>query len=113
MRRVDMVRAGAGQLVSAETAIEKAMGEVALLVHSLGAMRMDARLAMEVGHEAMGSIVDTMSALSTARSTIVKAHLQLAEVKSDLGLGAVAAGTNEDKTSKPATTGALRVVGDE
>jgi len=112
MRRVDMVRAGAGQLVSAESAIEKAMGEVALLVHSLGTMRMDARLAMQVGHEAMGSIVDTMSALSTARSTIVRAHLQLSEVKADLGFGPMAAGTGEDKTIKPPATG-LRVVGDE
>ena len=111
MKRMDMVRTGAAQLVSAETAIEKAMGEVALLVHSLGTMRMDARLSMEVGHEAMGTIVDTMASLSTARTTIVRAHHQLSDVQTRLGCGAVAAGTGEDKAMPRPTV--LRVVGDE
>lgn len=111
MKRVDMVRAGAEQLVSAETAIEKAMCEVALLVNSLAEMRMGARISMDVGHEAMGTIVQTMSALSTARSTIVIAHRQLSEVKVRMGCGAVAAGTGEDKPPRPPK--GLHVVSDE
>lgn len=112
MKKIEMVRTGAAQLVSAETAIEKALGEVALLVHTFGDMRMRSRIALEVGHEAMGSIVETMTALSTARSTIVRAHHQLADVKEWLGFGAVAVGTGEDK-KLPKPLSGLRVVGDE
>lgn len=111
MKRTDMVIAGTEQLVSAETAIEKAMCEVALLVNSLAEMRMGARISMSVGHEAMGSVVETMTALSTARSTIVRAHQQLYDVKVRMGCGAVAAGTGEDKMPKPPV--GLHVVGDE
>ncbi|MDC7692845.1 hypothetical protein PQU94_00975 [Asticcacaulis sp. DXS10W] len=102
MKRAEIVRTGAARLIQAEGAIETAICDVADLISYLGRTRMEEKIALEIGDEAMTSLVATMAALSEARSSILCAHGQLNAVKGQLGYSTVAVGTGEDKfTTKP------------
>jgi len=105
MKRADMVRAGATKLKAAEQAIETAFVEVTDLATTLGRLRMDNNVSITVGTAAMGDIVQTIQALSSARETIVSAHAQLDEVKNRMGCRTVAGGSSGEKF--PPQTGYL------
>lgn len=97
MKRTDMVRSGATQLITAENAIEMALSETTGLASHLGRMRIDGRLSMVIGQEAMGAIVEAITALSNARGAMIKAHAHLDDVKTQLGCKTMAMGTLLDK----------------
>jgi hypothetical protein len=111
MKRADMVRAGAHQLVSAEDAVERAFCETAELASSLGRMRMDAKISMVIGQDAMNALMEAMTAMTTARAAMVRAHGHLDEVKTDIGCRTVAMGTGLSK--KKGSTSELSIVGFE
>ena len=106
MKKAEIVRTGAARLIQAEGAIETAICDVADLISYLGRTRMEEKIALEIGDEAMTSLVATMAALSEARSSILSAHGQLNAVKGQLGYSTVALGTGENK-SPPKTKGLL------
>lgn len=102
MKRTEIVHAGAARLVQTEAAIETAICETADLISYLGRTRMEQKIALEVGEEAMKNLVITLTSLSEARSSVLLVHNNLNTVKRQLGCATVAVGTGEDKfTTKP------------
>jgi len=112
MKRTEMARHGAEQLINAENAVETALCEVAALASNLGRMRLDSNLSMVVGQEAMGALVETITLLSNARGAMVRAHGALDEVKTRIGCGAVAVG-NLDKGGAKSARQDLQIVASE
>ena len=104
MKRADMARNGAAKLIKAENAVEAALSEVTGLVSTLGQMRLESNLSMVVGQDAMDHLVASITMLSGARGSMIKAHKHLDTVKSQIGCGAVAMGAldkpeNDKKTA--------------
>ncbi len=102
MKRADMVRYGAEQLLSAENAIETALCEATALTSKLGRMRMESRLSMVVGQDAMGALVEAINALTHARGAMVRAHGHLDDVKTQIGCRTLLSGTmgSKDESGK-------------
>ncbi|PVM87288.1 hypothetical protein DDF62_16790 [Caulobacter radicis] len=92
MKRSDAARAGAEKLKRAEAAIDAALRETAELVGLLPSLRLDAQLSAVIGQEAIETLGDTLTHILSARRTIVKAHGDLAEVRAQIGCGALAIG---------------------
>lgn len=111
MKRADMARKGAEQLINAENAVELALCEVTALTSTLGRMRLDSNLSMVIGQEAMGALVESITMLSNARGAMVKAHGALDGVRTQIGCGAMAVGDlpKPGGGSAPAPTGLLVV----
>jgi hypothetical protein len=101
MKRVDMVRNGTKQLITAENAVENALCEVAALASTLGRMRLESDMSMVYGQDAMSALVESISLLSNARGAMIKAHGALNDVKSQMGCRTVMEG---DAPNKPAST---------
>lgn len=100
MKRIDMVRSGAQQLTVAENAVESALIEVTKLVSNLGEMRLNSNLSPVLGQDAINTLVESITLLSTARGKMVAAHGHLDNVKEQIGCGAVAAGQLDKGDSK-------------
>ena len=100
MKRIDMVRSGTKQLISAENAVENALSEVAALASTLGRMRLQSDMSMMYGQDAMNALVESLTMLSSARGAMIKAHSHLDQVKTQMGCRTVMEGTGDG--SKPA-----------
>ena len=85
----DQVAAG---LLEAEAAIDAALNKAAALAATMPVARTDAGLSALFGQEAVERLSDTIAALTQARRGIIETHKQLAEVKVQIGLGAVMTG---------------------
>lgn len=107
MKRVDMVRSGTKQLITAENAVETALCEVAALASHLGRMRLESDMSLMYGQEAMSALVESISMLSNARGAMIKAHGALNDVKTQMGCRTVMEG---DSPNKP-TSGVEAVPG--
>ena len=106
MKRVDMVRSGAKQLITAENAVESALCEVTALASTLGRMRLESDMSMVYGQEAMSALVESITLLSNARGAMIKAHGALDTVKTQMGCRTVMDG----QQPKPDSTTGLVVV---
>ncbi|MGZ9113511.1 MAG: hypothetical protein ACXW3K_02720 [Brevundimonas sp.] len=82
----------AARLYAAETAIDLALIETAMLAALLPAARADAYLSAVTGQRAFDGAAGAVSALSVARSQIVQTHTALAALARKLGLDALAVG---------------------
>ena len=80
-------------LFSAEAAIDAALNKTAALAAAMPAVRSDAGLSALFGQDAVERISETIAALAQARRGIVETHKELAVVKGQIGLGAVAFGS--------------------
>ena len=105
----------AADLFQAEAAIDVALNKTAALAATMPAVRADAGLSALFGQDAVERISETIAALTKARRGIVETHKELAVVKIQIGLGAVAYGGGVDKPpSLAAGEGAgFRIVGDK
>lgn len=105
MKRSDMVLEGAAHLKKAETAVEMALMEVALLTGNLSSIRMRGNQSLVVGNDAFKALSRSVASLFAAREAMVDTHAELAKVKDKMGCGAVAVGTLGDKSGPdvPAT----------
>ena len=110
MKRVDMVRKGAKQLITAENAVENALCEVAALASTLGRMRLESDMSMVYGQEAMSALVESISLLSNARGAMIKAHGALNDVKAQMGCRTVMEGDAPTKPSVNEPQSGLQVV---
>ncbi len=102
MKRIDMVRSGAKQLITAENAVESALCEVTALASTLGRMRLESDMSMVYGQEAMSALVESITLLSNARGAMIKAHGALDTVKTQMGCRTVMDG-QQPKPDNPAT----------
>jgi hypothetical protein len=110
-KAVDQV---ADHLFSAEAAIDAALNKTAALAAVIPLARVDARLSALFCQEALERISETISAIAQARRGIVETHKELAVVKGQIGLGAVAYGDGGQKPPLAAPTGPhLLEVGEE
>ncbi len=92
-------------LLEAEAAIDAALNKAAALAAAMPLARTDAGLSALFGQDAVERLTDTIAALTQARRGIVETHKELAEVKVQIGLGAVMIGANGEK---PAQVGEAR-----
>ncbi len=113
MKRVEMVRVGAEQLLLAEQAVERAFSQVTALANSLADIRLKSNLSMGVGREAMKSITSSIHLLGAVREEMIDAHQHLDGVKTQLGCRTVMVGhlDKPDKDGVISELGGLRVVG--
>ena len=82
----------AARLYAAETAIDLALVETAMLAAMLPAARADAYLSAVTGQRAFDGAAGALSALSAARSQMIQTHNALAALARKLGLDALAVG---------------------
>ncbi len=95
-----MVRYGADELHKAENAIDLALHQSASLVSELTRMRLESKLSAMVGQDAVDTAVASILRLAEARRAMIETHEHLSGVKIQLGCGAVAIGTEDDKPPK-------------
>ncbi|KQY96638.1 hypothetical protein [Brevundimonas sp. Root1423] len=95
----------AARLYAAETAIDLALIETAMLAAELPAARADAYLSAVTGQRAFDGAAGALSALSTARSQMVQTHTALAALARKLGLDALAMGPVDKPGDTPPVGG--------
>lgn len=102
-------------LFSAEAAIDAALNKTAALAAVIPLARVDAHLSALFCQEALERLSETITSIARARRGIVETHKELAIVKGQMGLGAVAYGDNGDKPPMVTDSAGrnLRVVEDD
>lgn len=93
----------ARQVRTAEHAVDQAMIEVCRLVQTALEGRVEARLAAEVGQEALADMVRGLSQLTQVRGSVIASHDGLAQVADDHQVGWYLDGPREDKTGSGTT----------
>ena len=86
MDKVFVAKRVATKLRSAEHSIDAALIEASELVGELLRARMEVGVAANVGDTAMAKLAAALSALSEARTSMVAAHTDLAEVQLRVGI---------------------------
>ena len=84
-------------LHSAEAAIDAALNKTAVLAAAIPAALVDANLSHLYCQEALERVTEAIAAIAQARRGIVETHKELAVVKGQIGLGAVAFGDSGPK----------------
>jgi hypothetical protein len=95
----------AARLYAAETAIDLALTETAMLAAMLPAARADAYLSAVTGQRAFDGAAGALSALSAARSQMVQTHTALAAIARKLGLDVLAVGPIDKPGDTPPVGG--------
>ena len=108
MDKVFAAKRVATKLRGAEHSIDAALVEASEMVAELLRARKELGLAANVGDAAVAKITAAVSALSEARSSMVAAHAELAEVQ--LRIGIRTRMDSEDKVEPAVTNAALRDV---
>ena len=93
----------ARQVRTAEHAVDQAMIEVCRLVQTALEGRVEARLAAEVGQDALANMVRGLSQLAEVRGAVIASHGELAQVADEHQVGWYMDGPREDKAGT--TTG--------
>ena len=92
-------------LHEAEAAIDAALSKTAALAGAIPVALVEAKLSTLYCQDAVERVTDSIAALAQARRGIVEAHKELAVVKQQIGLGAVAFGDPGGKPPNPTVTG--------
>lgn len=112
-QRMAAARMVAAKLKTLEEAIDDAMIGAAELTASIPAARRHANLSPVVGQDALAASTEVIAALQEARTRLVAAHRELAQLRDDIGLTPKMTGDlwklAEPKTG--ATSPCLEVVG--
>lgn len=95
----------AARLYAAESAIDFALTETAMLAAMLPTARADAWLSAVTGQRAFDGAAGALSALSVARSHMVQTHTALAAIARKLGLDALAVGPVDKPGDTPPVGG--------
>lgn len=82
---------------SAEHALDNAILEVNRLVATMVECRAEAGLAAEVGQDALEASISTLTALTAARQSVIRAHSGLAAVAENQGIPYRMDGPYEEK----------------
>ncbi len=86
MDKVFVAKRIASKMRTAEHSVDAAIIEASELVSELLRARTDLGLAANVGDAAMSKLTAALSALSEARTSMVGAHAELAEVQLRIGI---------------------------
>jgi hypothetical protein len=101
-------------LHSAEAAIDAALNKTAVLAAAIPTALVEANLSHLYCQEALERVAEAIAAIAQARRGIVETHKELAVVKGQIGLGAVAFGDSGPKPPvvSPTATRILQPVED-
>jgi hypothetical protein len=102
--RMKAARTVAADLQGFEKALDEALTLGSLLQATMIKSRLEAKLAAEVGQEALESVAKTLTLMVDARRQIVAAHGGLKQVAGDIGVPTVGYG---DALKPPQPTGSL------
>lgn len=108
MDKVFVAKRVATKLRGAEHSIDAALVEASEMVAELVRSRKELSLAANVGDAALAKITAAVTALSEARTSMVAAHTELAEVQLRLGIRTRMDGVEEK--AEPAQVSSLRDV---
>jgi hypothetical protein len=106
MERALVVQKAANKLFAAEGSIDKALADASALMLELQAVRQELNLSAIFADGASAKVIESMSALSQARTAMVACHAEMAEAKLRLGIRTKLGGVgdkppaNEDLTSR-------------
>jgi glutamine phosphoribosylpyrophosphate amidotransferase len=87
----------ASRLFATEKAVDEAIRKMADLAGYMPTARMDANLSAVVGQDAISRAAETLSALVGARGHLVATHNRLADTRDQIGLRAMAMGSDDMK----------------
>lgn len=107
MSRQTIGEALAGRLYAAETAIDQALKETAILASVLPTARADAYLSAVTGQRAFDGAAASISALAEARSHLIQTHNTLAALARKLGLDTLAVGPLDKPGDTPPIGGGV------
>ena len=85
------------RLFATEQAVDEAICRMADLAGYMPVARADANLSAVVGQDAISQAAETFSALVCARRQLVETHNRLAETRDQIGLRAMAMGSDDMK----------------
>ncbi len=100
--RNEIGRTIAVQLAEFETSLDHALHKGAALLAALPIARLEARLAVTVGQDALERVIDSITAISAARRAVVEGHLQFESIRQQLGLPVHATGDKGVSPGLPA-----------
>lgn len=112
MSKVDTIASVAGDLNSAEQALDVAITQATTLVQSMIGARTALSLSPVTGAGSQARAMEAIAAMATAREALVACHEELARDHRRLGYGTYASGhlNKPAESEKPPTTGRLRAV---
>lgn len=87
----------ATRLIATEHAVDEAISRMADLAGYMPIARSKANLSAVVGQDAISHAAETLSALVGARGQLVETHNRLAEARDQIGLRAMAMGSDDMK----------------
>lgn len=96
-QRRDAAQKLARRLFETEQAIDEAISKMADLTGYMPIARTNANLSAVVGQEAITQAAETLSALVEARGQLVATHNRLAKTRDEIGLQAMAMGSDDMK----------------
>lgn len=85
------------RLFATEQAVDEAICRMADLAGYMPIARVNAHLSAVVGQDAIAQAAETLSALVGARARLVATHNRLAETRDQIGLQAMAMGSDDMK----------------
>ena len=111
MNQAETIASVAGDLNSAEQALDVAITQATTLVQSMIGARTALSLSPVSGATSQSRAMEAIAALGTAREALVACHEELAKDHRRLGYGVYAVGhMNKPETTTPPTTGELRTL---
>lgn len=112
MTRQSIGEALAARLYTAEAAVDRAIGEAAILAAALPDARAGAWLSAVAGQRAFTGTAAAISALAEARGHLVQTHKTLAALARKMGLDALAVGPVDKPGDTPPVGGGVCPEGD-
>lgn len=100
----------ATKLFATEKAIDQAMVEAAELMTSMVKARQDLQVSAVFGDQAQAKVVEALSALAAARTSMVEMHAEMAEMKLRLGMRTTLVGIEDKPPEQKKTKGHLSEV---
>jgi hypothetical protein len=88
-KRLSIARSVAERLFAAETAVDLAVARLGELNAALPLARLDARLAAEIGQDALESSTNAIVLAARTREQLVATHRRLKAASQDMGLETV------------------------
>lgn len=101
-KRIEIAQSVATHLFAAEEAINLAASRIAELNAVMPMASIEARIAPEIGQDALESGIDALSHIAKARERIVVTHKRLKTASDEIGLATVSFG---DSAKPPSPSG--------
>lgn len=109
MEKAFVAQRVATKLFTTENAVDEAMAQATEMMADMLRARKELGLSATVGDSVVAKVVEAISALSEARTAMVGAHAELADLKLRVGIRTKLSGV-EDKAEQASDSNTLRAV---